>query len=87
MPAIESPILGRMLRPLTAQLRGELLQAVAALECDRADDERYHDLADRNTEGTLTADERGELESIVAANTLLSVLKTEARAALDHRAA
>ena len=84
MPAIESPILGRMLRPLTTQLRAEVLQAVADLECDRTDEDRYHDLADRNAEGVLTAEERHELESIVSANTLLSVLKAEARAALAH---
>ena len=85
MRPIEAPILGRMLRPLAAHLRTEVLQAVAALECDRVDAERYHALADRNAEGVISADERSELEGIVAANVLLSVLKVEAQAALEQR--
>lgn len=53
----------------------------------QADDEvraRYEDLAERNTEGQLSPAEQNELASMVRANTLLSVLKAEARAYLQH---
>ena len=86
MPATDLPILGRMLRPLTSQLRHELLHAVAKLEADPADENRYHLLADLNAEGAITPEERRELDGIVSANTLLSVLRVEARAALKSRA-
>ena len=86
MPANDAPILSRMLRPLAGGLRDELLQAVAVLQCDPADEARYHELAERNAEGVIAPDERSELESIVSANTLLSVLRIEARAALRQRA-
>ena len=85
MPATDVPILGRMLRPLTNQLRQELLQAVAELKADAADEARYHALADLNTEGAITPDERRELDGIVSANTLLSVLRAEAQASLKSR--
>jgi hypothetical protein len=82
---ITSPlILGRMLKPLTASLSTELLQAVANLQPSSADEDRYHLLADKNTEGTLTTEERQELEGIVSANTLLSVLRREALATLQQ---
>ena len=76
-----------MLRPLTGGLREELLQAVAALESDPADEARYHELAERNAEGSIQPDERKELDAIVSVNTLLSVLRAEARATLRQRAA
>lgn len=80
-----SPILGRMLRPLANTLRSEVLEAVVTLKPTEADEERYHDLADRNTEGTLTPEERQELESIVSANTVLALLRKEAREVLKSR--
>ena len=87
MPATHAPILSRMLRPLAGGLRDELLQAVAALQSDPADEARFHELADRNAEGVIGPDERRELDAIVSANTLLSVLRAEARASLRQRAA
>jgi len=51
----------------------------------RADAEtqaRYDELAEKRTEGKLTATEQEELESIVRANTLLGLLKAEAQSLL-----
>ena len=45
---------------------------------------RYEDLAERNTEGRLSPGEQNELAAIVRANSLLTVLKAEARAFLQH---
>ena len=75
-------ILGRMLRPLTVSLRREVLDALAVLRPSDEDEARYHELADKNSEGTLTATERAELEGIVSGNTVLSLLRNEARAGL-----
>ena len=86
MPAPDAPILGRMLRPLAGGLRDELLDAVAHLESDPDQEARYHDLAERNAEGMITPAERSELAAIVSSNALVSVLRTEARAVLRHRA-
>ncbi len=85
MTISSSPILGRMLRPLADSLRTEVLHAFMAMETSSSDEEYYHTLADRNAEGTITDDERKELESIVSANTVLSLLRKEARETLRQR--
>jgi hypothetical protein len=82
--AFETPLLGRMLRPLANRLRPDLLQALASMTADPADQDRYDELASKNTEGVLIEAEKAELESIVNANRLLSALKTEAKTALAN---
>ncbi len=72
--------LERLLRPLRRELSTELADALLRLKADAEVQARYDDLASKNTEGTLTPDERAELESLVRANSILSVLKAEARA-------
>jgi hypothetical protein len=63
------------------------LELAALLLRMRADDEvqaRYEDLAERNTEGQLGQAELDELALKVRVNALLTVLKAEARAFLQH---
>jgi hypothetical protein len=78
-------VLGRMLRPLAQSMRKEVLEAVVGLQISEAEQERYHRLADKNAEGTISDPERRELEEIVSANTVLSLLQREAKAALGKR--
>ncbi len=76
--------LEQLLRPLRRGLNAELAALLLRM---RADDEvkaRYEELAERNTEGRLNAAEQNELASIVRANSLLTMLKAEARAFLQH---
>ena len=87
MPSIDEPVLGRMLRPLAGEFSEELLRAMAKMECAPAEQARYEELADRNAEGLITPEELRELKAMVSANTFLSVLRAEARAALQQRAA
>lgn len=47
----------------------------------------HDDLAERNAEGRLTPEEYSQLSSLVRANLMLSVLKAEARAFLQHPSA
>lgn len=74
-----------MLRPLVETLRPEVMSAFADLRVSEAEDARYHELAEKNAEGLLTEEERRELDGIVSANTLLSLLRREANAALGRR--
>jgi hypothetical protein len=85
MIATASPILNRMLRPLAQGLGDELLSALSGLETEPAEEQRYHSLADRNTEGTLTPEEHKELADIVSTNTFLSILRGQARQTLASR--
>ena len=74
--------LERLLRPLRRELSLELADALLRLKADDELQTRYEQLASKNTEDLLTNGERAELESIVRANSILTLLKAEARAAL-----
>jgi hypothetical protein len=74
--------LERLLRPLRRDLSFELANALVRLKADDEIQNRYDELADKNTAGTLIPAEQAELESLVRANSILSVLKIEARARL-----
>jgi len=76
--------LERLLRPLRCELRVELAIAILRLNADAKVQARYEELADKNTENALSNDERSELESLVHANSILTVLKAEARAFLER---
>lgn len=71
--------LQRLLRPLRRELTAELADALLRLKADAQLQTRYDKLADKNSEGTLTPRQRAELESLVRANSFLSLLKAEAR--------
>jgi hypothetical protein len=76
--------LEQLLRPLRRGLNAELAALLLRIQADDEVQARYDDLAERNTEGQLSPAEQSELASIVRANSLLSVLKAEARAFLQH---
>jgi hypothetical protein len=76
--------LERLLRPLRRELSIELADALLRLKADADVQARYDELATKNTEGGLTPEEMLELESLVRANSILSVLKAEARAFLQR---
>ncbi len=80
----QTSALQRLLRPLSQSLTIELARALVAVQADAETQARYDELAGRRTEGQLTPAEQAELESIVRANNLLGVLKTEAHAFLAH---
>lgn len=80
----ERSTLERLLRPLRRELNAEFAAALLRMQADEELQSRYDELADRNTQDQLTPEERKELESIVRANVMLSVLKAEARAFLQH---
>jgi hypothetical protein len=74
----------QLLRPLRRGLNAELAALLLRMQADDEVQARYEDLAERNTEGQLSPAEQNELVSIVRANSLLTVLKAEARAFLQH---
>ena len=78
--------LEKFLRPMARGLSAELARAIVNLTADEETQSRYDLLAEKNTEGQLTPAEREELESLVRVNTLLGVLKVEAKAVLAKAA-
>jgi len=71
--------LQRLLRPLRRELTAELADALLRLKADAQVQARYDELAGENSEGALTPRQRAELESLVRANSFLTLLKAEAR--------
>ena len=87
MPVVEPTALERLLRPMSRGMSKELARDLAMLKVDGETQNRYETLADGHREGTLTTAEESELEDLVQANSVLSVLKTEARLLLESPAA
>jgi hypothetical protein len=76
--------LERLLQPLRRELSTELADALLHLKAGAEVQARYDELASKNTDDNLTSEERAELESLVRANFILSLLKAEARALLER---
>ena len=79
----ETTALGRLLQPMSRRMSLELARELAALRADTEMQQRYDYLADGHTEGKLSQEEEAELAALVEANTILSVLKAEARVRLQ----
>jgi hypothetical protein len=71
--------LERLLMPLRRELNAEVANALLRMKADDEVQRRYDALAAKNAEDALTAEERNELASLVRVNSLLGVLKAEAR--------
>ena len=79
--------LERLLRPLSREMTADLARALIGIRADEETQARYDELAAKHSNGQLPPEEQAELESIVRANTLLGVLKAEARIKLANGAA
>ena len=71
--------LDRMLEPVTDCLTPEVARRLAQMRADPELQARIDDLADRCTEGTLTAEEKLEYETYVRAGNLIGILQAKAR--------
>lgn len=80
----DTTALERLLSPLPRSLTAELARALASLQADAETQARYETLAAKRTEASLAPAEQEELEAIVRANTVLGLLKAEARSVLAH---
>ena len=72
-------ILARLLAPVGDGLTQEVARHLVDLHADPDVQARLEELADKSTEGQLTAEERAEYETAVAAIEFISVLQAKAR--------
>ena len=75
-------LLSRWLEPVGRALNEEAAHRILELRADAETQARIEELADRNTEGLLSPDERSEYEGLVALATMTNVLKGQAHARL-----
>lgn len=80
----EANFLTRLLAPIGECMTQEMAQKMASLCADPEVQARVDELADKCTEGELTAAEQAEYESYVHAARVIGVLQAQARSIL-HR--
>lgn len=80
--ATEAAILGRLIDPETPSLAPEAARSILALDFQLTDQKRMELLAAKSADGTLTADERDEIESYNHVGHLLALLQSKARLSL-----
>ena len=76
-------ILARLLEPVGRCLTPEVARAIVNLRADLSVQTRIDELADKCTEGTLSAEEQSEYETYVHAIDFIAVLQAQARSLLD----
>jgi hypothetical protein len=80
----ETPILDRLLDPVTRCLTPEVARELVALRADPQFQERLDALADKCTEGQLSPEEREEYETYVRAIHIIGILQAKARKLLAN---
>ena len=78
----EANFLTRLLTPIGECMSREVAKKVADLRADPDVQARVDELADKCTEGNLTAEEQAEYESYVHAIRVIGVLQAQARGIL-----
>jgi hypothetical protein len=76
-------LLDRWLDPVGQALNAEAAGRLLGLRADEQMRERVAELADRNTEGLLTPEERSEYEALVTAGEVVAILQAKARARMS----
>jgi hypothetical protein len=84
MSPTETSILDQLLDPIGRCLTPEVAGQIADLRASVQIQERLEILADRCTEGQLTADEKTEYEAYVQAMNFMAILQAKARAILTE---
>jgi len=77
-----SATLTRLLEPVGRCLTPGVAQELVNLRADPVVQKRIEELADKNTEGELSSEERDEYETYVRANEIIAILQAKARAIL-----
>jgi hypothetical protein len=76
-------VLDRLLDPVGRCLTRRSAQALLNLQADSELQAHIEDMARKSSAGKLTPEERSEYEALVAAGTVISILKAKARALLS----
>ncbi len=86
-PTSEAAILSRLIRPEDDNLTAEAAEALLTIRFPSGDLDRMHELAVKNQDGQITADERTEMESYRRVGFLLDLMHSKARRALKKHQA
>ena len=79
----ESEILADVIAPDQGDLAAEVARSVLRWKFTDRALARMNDLADRNNKGTITAQERQDLEKYLRVGSLINILQAKARRSLN----
>jgi hypothetical protein len=77
-------IWGRIVKPDQANLTPELARAILKLDFDPEDHRRVDELSAKARKGTLSPEERAELDELIRVDLELAVLRSKARLSLKR---
>jgi hypothetical protein len=83
IPNREADIWARLVRVQDDALSADVARFLLSIDFAEEDEERMQDLADRSSAGTLTNQERAELDGYLHIANFLAVLQSKARVALQ----
>ena len=78
-------ILERVIKPDRGDFTPELARQVLAFDFPLADHQRYAELSAKASEGSLSAEDRGELEDYLNINDFLTIINAKAQASLGRQ--
>jgi len=84
-PNLEADIWARLVRAHDGALSSDLAKFLLSIDFAEEDEERMQELADRSSAGTLTTQERAEMDGYLHIANFLAVLQSNARVALKSR--
>jgi hypothetical protein len=84
-PSLEADIWARLVRANHAALSADLAKFLLSIDFAEEDEERMQELADRSSAGSLTIQERAEMDGYLHIANFLAVLQSNARVALKSR--
>ena len=79
--------LERLLRPAEGDLPLDFARRLLALDFAESDHTRYRELSDKSQLGQLTRDEEIELDDLLTANDVLTILRAKAQTSLNKSSA
>jgi hypothetical protein len=82
---LEPVIWARLIQAQTGAVSPEVAHYLLSIEFGEADRARMSQLADRSEAGTLTSEERGELDGYLHIGNLLAVMQSKARVAMGRK--
>jgi hypothetical protein len=76
-------LLDRVFTPISRSLTVDVAKEIVQLRADEETQQRVDELAEKNTEATLTPQERDEYAEYVATFNIITMLQARARSVLD----
>ncbi len=83
----EKSVLDRVLGAVVGEMPADYAQRVLAVGFTADEHARYTELSEKSQIGTLTDPERLELDELLTANDLLTILHAKAKLSLKHSSA